>query len=55
LIGLPISNKIKKSKESLDVKFFRLDNIPDNLVPTAARAIKDYKTTYRLNGKSILR
>ena len=55
LIGLPISNKIKKSKESLDVKFFRLDNIPDNLVPTAARAIKDYKTTYRLNGKPILR
>ena len=55
LIGLPTSNKIKKSKESLDVKFFRLDNIPDNLVPTLAMAIKDYKATYRLNGKPILR
>ena len=55
LIGLPISYKIKKSKESLDVKFFKFDNLPNNLVPTLAMAIKDYKATYRLNGKAILR
>ena len=55
LIGLPISNKIKKSEESLDVKFFKFDDIPDNLTPTMEMAIKDYKSTYRLNGKTILR
>ena len=55
LIGLPISDKIKKSKESLDVKFFKFDNLPNNLVPTLSMAIKDYRSTYRLNRKAILR
>jgi len=55
LMSLPISNKIKKSEESLDVKFFKFDDIPDNLTPIMEVAIKDYKATYRLNGKPILR
>ena len=55
LIGLPISDKIKKSEESLDVKFFKFEDVPSNIVPTLAMAIKDYKATYRLNGKPILR
>jgi len=55
LIGLPISDKIKKSEESLDVKFFKFKDVPSNLVPTLAMAIKDYKSTYRLNRKAILR
>ena len=55
LIGLPITDKIKKSEESLDVKFFKFDDVPSNLVPTLAMAIKDYKSTYRLNRKAILR
>jgi len=55
LIGLPISTKIKKSEESLDVKFFKLDDIPDNLTPIMEIAIKDYQASYRLNGKPILR
>ena len=55
LIGLPVSYKIKKSEESLDVKFFKLDDMPDNLTPTMDMAIKDYKAIYRLNKKAILR
>ena len=55
LIGLPISDKIKKSEESLDVKFFKFEDVPSNLVPTLATAIKDYKSTYRLSRKAILR
>ena len=55
LIGLPISDKIKKSEESLDVKFFKFEDVPSNLVPTLAMAIKDYKSTYRLSRKAILR
>ena len=55
LIGLPVSHKISKSEESLDVKFFKFNDIPDNLTPTMGVAIKDYKSTYRLDGKAILR
>ena len=55
LIGLPTSHKIIKSEESLDVKYFKFKDIPDNLVPTASRAIKDYRSIYRLNKKAILR
>ncbi len=55
LIGLPISHKIMKSEESLDVKYFKFKDIPDNLVPTVSRAVKDYRSIYRLNKKAILR
>ena len=55
VIGLPTSHKIIKSEESLDVKYFKFKDIPDNLVPTASRAIKDYRSIYRLNKKAILR
>lgn len=55
MIGYPTSYNIKKSDESLDVKFFKFKDIPDNLVPTVSRAIKDYDTIYRLKKKAILR
>ena len=55
LIGLPTSHKIIKSEESLDVKYFKFKDVPDNLVPTLSRAIKDYRSIYRLKKKAILR
>jgi ADP-ribose pyrophosphatase YjhB (NUDIX family) len=55
LIGTPTSNKIIKSEESLDVKFFKFKDLPDNLVPTVATAINDYRSIYRLKKKAILR
>lgn len=55
LIGQPTSHKIIKSEESLDVKYFKLRDVPDNLVPTVSRAIKDYRSIYRLKKKAILR
>lgn len=56
LIGLPISHKIIKSEESLDVKYFKFKDVPDNLVPTVSRAIKDYRGPYyQIKKKAILR
>lgn len=55
LIGTPTSYKIIKSEESLDVKFFKFKDLPDNLVPTVATAINDYRSIYRLKKKAILR
>jgi ADP-ribose pyrophosphatase YjhB (NUDIX family) len=55
LIGTPTSYKITKSEESLDVKFFKFKDLPDNLVPTVATAINDYRSIYRLKKKAILR
>ena len=34
MIGYPTSYNIKKSDESLDVKFFKFKDLPDNMVPT---------------------
>lgn len=55
LIGQPTSHKIIKSEESLDVKYFKFKDVPDNLVPSVSRAIKDYMSIYRLKKKAILR
>jgi len=55
MIGHPTSYNIKKSDESLNVKFFKFKDVPDNLVPTVSRAIKDYRSIYRLKKKAILR
>ena len=56
LIGLPTSHKIIKSEESLDVKYFKFKDVPDNVVPSVSRAIKDYRGPYyQIKKKAILR
>ena len=56
LIGTPTSYKITKSEESLDVKYFKFKDVPDNLVPSVSRAIKDYcGPYYQIKKKAILR
>jgi ADP-ribose pyrophosphatase YjhB (NUDIX family) len=39
----PLSFDIKKSDESLDVKFLDLDNLPENITPTIKNVLQDYK------------
>jgi len=43
LLARPLSFEIKKSPESLDVKFFELNDLPPNIVPYSTEVIDDYK------------
>jgi len=43
VLAFPKSFDIKKSDESLDVRFFDIDNLP-TMTPTATEVLKDYKT-----------
>ena len=54
MIGYPTSYNIKKSDESLDVKFFKFKDLPDNMVPTLKKAVRQYECLYRFTKKSIL-
>ena len=54
MIGYPTSYNIKKSDESLDVKFFKFKDLPDNMVPTLEKAVRQYECLYRFTKKSIL-
>ena len=42
MLAFPTSFDIKKSDESLDVRFFDIDNLPI-MTPTATEVLKDYK------------
>ena len=39
----PLSFDIKKSDESLDVKFLNLEDLPENITPTIKNVLEDYK------------
>ena len=54
MIGYPTSYNIKKSEESLDVKFFKFKDYPNNIVPTIKKAITQYEYLYRFTKKTIL-
>ncbi len=43
LLASPSSFEIKKSDESLDVKFFDLNDLPPDKVPYCVEVIDDYK------------
>ena len=43
LLATPTSFDIKKSSESLNVKFFDLNEAPSNLTPFVKEVIKDYR------------
>ena len=43
LLASPLSFKIKKSEESLEVDFFELDKIPSGITPFAKEVIEDYR------------
>ena len=43
LLSEPVSGKLTKSDESIDVAWFKIKDLPDNLVPTLKSAIEDYK------------
>jgi len=43
LLATPTSFDIKKSSESLNVKFFDLNEVPSNLTPFVKEVIKDYR------------
>ena len=45
LLASPLSFEIKKSPESTEVKFFKLSEIPANMVPYMKELINDYKKT----------
>ena len=42
MLAFPTSFDIKKSDESLDVRFFDIDNLPI-MTPTTTEVLKDYK------------
>ena len=43
LLAKPFTFDIKKSSESLDVKFFVLNDLPSNIVPYSTEVIDDFK------------
>jgi len=42
LLSEPIGGELTKSDESLDVAWFKMRNLPDNMVPTLRNATADY-------------
>lgn len=43
LLAKPFTFDIKKSSESLDVKFFELNDLPSDIVPYSTEVIDDFK------------
>jgi ADP-ribose pyrophosphatase YjhB (NUDIX family) len=47
LLSEPIGGELAKSEESLDVAWFKMKNLPYNMVPTLRNATEDYRTDHR--------